>query len=246
VRPFFSYYGSKWTGAKHYGPPRHDLVIEPFAGSASYATRWDCENVRLYDLSQDICDLWSWLIGCSVEDVERIPDAFESYAEVLALPRGPQMLVRFWVSKGRAEPSGTLSPWYFQWRNAQDCRVWGPAVKRRIVEQKPLIVRWSIERKAWWEIDVEAAHWHIDPPYNNDAGSRYPHSNLAYSSLAAWCRGLPGHVDVCENVGAEWLPFAPLYDVVTSRGRRSGAISREAVWRSTPAGRAALTEGTKT
>lgn len=233
MRPFFSYYGAKWTGAKHYGPPRHDLVIEPFAGSASYSTRWDCRNVRLYDVSQEICDLWSWLIGSSIEDVERIPDAFEDYSEVLSLPRGPQLLVRFWVSKGRAEPSGTLSPWYFQWRNASDCRVWEPAVKRRIVEQKPFISGWSIEQKPWWEIDVEAAHWHIDPPYNNEAGSRYPNSDLTYSSLAAWCRGLPGHVDVCENVGADWLPFSPLYEVVTSRGRRSGVVSREAVWRNT-------------
>jgi hypothetical protein len=231
ARPFFSYYGAKWTGAKHYGAPRHDLVIEPFAGSASYSTRWECKLVKLYDLSPDICDLWSWLIGCNADDIMRIPDAFEDYSEVLALERGPQLLARFWVSKGRAEPSNTLSPWYFQWRSANDCRVWGPAVKRRIVDQKPLIDRWTIERKAWWEIEVESAHWHIDPPYNNDAGRRYPNSSLSYSSLAAWCRGLPGAVDVCENVGADWLPFKPLYEVVTSRGRRSGAVSREAVWR---------------
>lgn len=174
MRPFFSYYGAKWTGSKHYGPPRHELVIEPFAGSASYATRWDCPLVKLYDVSDDICDLWAWLIGCSVEDVLRIPDTFDSYAEVLALPRGPQLLARFWISKGRAEASGTLSPWYFQWRNSTDCRVWGPAVKRRIAEQKPLIDKWQIEKKPWWEVEVKPAHWHIDPPYNNNAGSRQP------------------------------------------------------------------------
>lgn len=163
MRPFFSYYGAKWTGAKHYGPPRHDLVIEPFAGSASYATRWDCPNVKLYDVSQDICDLWTWLISCDADDVARLPDVFEDYAEVLALPRGAQLFVRFWISKGRAEPSSTLSPWYFQWRSASDCRVWGPAVKRRVIAQKPLIERWTIERKAWWEIEVEEAHCRKDP-----------------------------------------------------------------------------------
>lgn len=231
MNPFFSYYGSKWQGAKHYGPPRRPNVCEPFAGSAAYSTRWECKKVKLYDVSQDICDLWSWLIGCSAEDVSRIPDAFEDYSEVLELERGPQLLTRFWVSKGRAEPSNTLSPWYFQWRGESDCRVWGPAVKRRIIKQKPLIDGWSIERKAWWEIEVEDAHWHIDPPYNNEAGRRYPNSSLSFSSLAAWCRGLPGEVDVCENVGADWLPFEPLYEVVTSRGRRSGAVSKEAVWR---------------
>lgn len=233
MRPFFSYYGAKWTGAKHYGPPRHDLVIEPFAGSACYSTRWACKNVRLYDASPDVCDLWSWLIGSSISDVMRIPDTFEDYSEVSALPRGPQLLVRFWVSKGRAEPSGTLSPWYFQWRNSPDCRVWGPRVKQRIIEQKPSIAKWSIEQKFWWEIEVEDAHWHVDPPYMSAAGRRYPYSEIDYQALAGWCRELPGHVDVCENSGASWLPFTPLYSVVTSRGRRNGAVSREAVWRNT-------------
>lgn len=231
VRPFFSYYGAKWTGAKYYGSPRHGLVIEPFAGSASYSTRWDCPRVKLYDVCPEVCDLWAWLIGCSVADVERIPCSFESYDEVRALPRGPQLLVRFWISKGRAEPSQTLSPWYFQWRNANDCRVWSSAVKRRIMHQKPIIERWTIEQKPYWEIDFEEAHWHVDPPYSNDAGARYPYSEIDFQHLAAWCCALPGSVDVCENVGATWLPFEPLYEVVTSRGRRSGAVSKEAVWR---------------
>jgi hypothetical protein len=230
MRPFFSYYGSKWTGSKYYGPPRHELVIEPFAGSASYATRWDCPLVKLYDVSDDICDLWAWLIGCSIGDVLAIPDAFESYAEVSQLARGPQLLVRFWISKGRAEPSSTISPWYTQYRHSPDCKVWGPAVKRRIVAQKPMIDRWQIEKKPWWEIPQEQAHWHIDPPYNNAAGSRYPHSSVRYDDLATWCIGLPGAVDVCENIGANWLPFEPLYEVSTTRGKRSGVVSREVVW----------------
>lgn len=231
-RPFFSYYGSKWTGARHYGAPRRGLVIEPFAGSASYSTRWGCRNVRLYDVSPDICDLWTWLIGCPADEIARIPDSFEDFSEVQALDRGPQLLVRFWVSKGRAEPSSKLSPWYFQWREFNDCRVWGPSVKRRIIVQKPILDGWTIEQKPWWQIEKVDAHWHIDPPYNNHAGSRYPHSSVDYSALASWCQSLPGTVDVCENVGADWLPFIPLYEVVTSRGRRSGAVSREAVWRS--------------
>lgn len=129
MRPFFSYYGAKYTVAKYAGPPRKDLVIEPFAGSAAYSTRYAPEKVKLYDLSPDVCALWDWLINCSETDVRAIPDSFEAFDEVERLPRGAALLVRFWVSKGRAEPSGALSPWYFQYRNAHDCRVWGPAVK---------------------------------------------------------------------------------------------------------------------
>lgn len=231
ARPFFSYYGAKWNGARHYGPPRSGLVIEPFAGSACYSTRWECPRVKLYDISSDICDLWSFLLGCTIADIEAIPEKFDSFSEVAALDRGPQLLVRFWVAKGRAEPSGKLSPWYFQWRNAKDCRVWGRSVKDRIIRQRPMLDRWTIEQKSWENIPLEHAHWHVDPPYNNAPGSRYPHSDVDYLALGKWCRNLPGEVDVCENVGAGWLEFEPLYTVVSSRGRRTGHTSAEAIWR---------------
>jgi len=231
VRPFFSYYGAKFTGAKYYGPPRRGVVIEPFAGSACYATRWQPTVAKLYDLSPDICAIWDWLIHCSPSDVEALPDVFEHFDEVQALPLGSRRLVQFWIAKGRAEPSGRLSPWYFQYRNANDCCVWGPAVKRRIITQKPLIAQWTIDQASYRDIPLIEAHWHVDPPYNNEAGSRYPFSDIDFQHLAAWCQSLPGEVDVCENVGAAWLPFEPLYEVVSTRGRRSGAYSREAVWR---------------
>lgn len=232
MRPFFSYYGAKWTGAKHYGPPRRGLVIEPFAGSACYSTRWAHPTVRLYDVSPDICDLWDFLIRCSDRDIAGIPDAFESDEEFQSLPRPQRLLCGFWVSKGRAEASGVLSPWYFAYRGSTDCRVWGPAVKARIVRQKPLIAGWSVDCLSYDKVPLIEAHWHVDPPYSNDAGSRYPHGRLDHAALGAWCRSLPGTVDVCENVGADWLPFSPLYEVVTARGRRSGARSAEAVWQS--------------
>lgn len=230
MRPFFSYYGAKYTVAKYAGAPRRDLVIEPFAGSAAYSTRYAPRHVALYDISPDVCDLWAWLIGCSEADVRSIPDAFNSFDEIARLPRGAALLVRFWVSKGRAEPSGRLSPWYFQYRNANDCRVWGPAVKARIIMQKPAIANWTIDNIPYHKVPLQEAHWHVDPPYNNSAGSRYPFSKIDYDHLATWCQQLPGAVDVFENVGATWLPFAPLCEVVTSRGRRSGAVSAEAIY----------------
>jgi hypothetical protein len=233
MRPMFSYYGAKYTGAKHYGPPRRDLVIEPFAGSAAYSVRWCPPRVKLYDVSPDICDLWDFLIHSSERDIESIPDQIESDLQLHALPRGQRLLCSFWVAKGRAEPSSKLSPWYFQYRNARDCRVWGPKVKARILAQKPYITRWEIDCLSWDRVPLEDAHWFIDPPYNNGPGRRYPYprQGIDYLALGDWCRALPGAVDVCENVGAEWLPFSPLYEVVSSRGRRDGTVSQEALWR---------------
>lgn len=231
MRPFFSYYGAKYTAAKHLGPPRRDLVIEPFAGSACYSLRWNVPRVRLYDVSPDICALWDFLINCSADDIAKIPDRFDDIADVLALPRGPQLLVRFWISKGRAEPTKSLSPWYLEYRNKGFCRVWGPAVKARIIAQKPLISAWEIKQMPWHHVPQVEAHWHVDPPYNNYAGSKYPHSRVDFKALSEWCENLPGAVDVCENAGAAWLPFRPLCLVNSGRGRRGGQKSAEVVWR---------------
>lgn len=209
-------------------------MIEPFAGSACYSTRWNAPVAHLYDVNPDIVALWDWLIHCSVSDVERIPDAFESMDEVNALPVGAALLVKFWAAKGRCEATTALSPWYFQYRNARDCRVWGPAVKRRIIAQKPLIARWTATLGSYETIPNQEAHWHVDSPYNNAAGRRYPSHNLDFAHLAEWCRTRMGTVDVCENEGADWLPFEPLCSVVSARGRRSGARSAEAVWRKSP------------
>lgn len=231
MRPFFSYYGAKYTGSAHYGKPRHSVVVEPFAGSACYSTRWNARRVKLYDVSPDICDLWDFLINCSEADIAAIPDEFEQNQDFLTLPRGPRLLCGFWVSKGRAEASSNLSPWYHTYKNATDCRVWGPAVKARIIRQKPMIAEWTIDNLSWDRVPLIDAHWHVDPPYNNPAGDRYPHSNIDFCALSDWCRALPGPVDVCENLGADWLPFERLYEVVSSRGRRDGSRSAEVVWR---------------
>lgn len=231
MRPFFSYYGAKWTAARYLGPPRRDIVIEPFAGSAAYSTRWDVREAHLYDVNSNIVELWDWLIHGSERDVLSIPDTFNDIADVMALPNGPQMLVRFWVSKGRAEPSKVLSPWYLQHRNDFDCKVWGPQVKRRIIEQKPRITRWTVQQASYADIPNINAHWHIDPPYSGSPGRRYTYSNIDYTHLSEWCRSRIGTVDVCENVGATWLPFVPLCSVVSTRGRRHGGISEEAIFR---------------
>lgn len=231
MRPFFSYYGAKYTVAKYAGEPRRDLVIEPFAGSASYSTRYAPKHVALYDISPDVCALWDWLIHCSEADVRAIPDAFASFDEVERLPRGAALLVRFWVSKGRAEPSSVLSPWYHKYRDHHDCKVWGRAVKARIIAQKPAIAAWTVDNLPYWKVPLREAHWHVDPPYNNAAGSRYPFAGIEFSNLADWCRSLPGTVDVFENEGATWLPFKPLCKIETTRGKRSGVVSAEVMAR---------------
>jgi hypothetical protein len=72
--------------------------------------------------------------------------------------------------------------------------------------------------------DVEAT-WFIDPPYQHANRRGYLCKGIDYARLSDWCRSRRGQVIVCEQEGADWLPFKPLADVATHRG----AVSRE-VW----------------
>ncbi len=44
----FSYYGSKSKIIKYYSTPKHDTIIEPFAGSAQYSFHyWDKQVILI-------------------------------------------------------------------------------------------------------------------------------------------------------------------------------------------------------
>ena len=80
--------------------------------------------------------------------------------------------------------------------------------------------------------DIEA-HWHIDPPYQDNAGRHYRCNALDYQSLADWCRSRRGFVQACERDGATWLrlPFVPLKVSPSIHG-----FVPEAVWESSSMG----------
>jgi hypothetical protein len=75
--------------------------------------------------------------------------------------------------------------------------------------------------------DVRAT-WFIDPPYQV-AGSHYIHKMRPdeYAGLASWCRLREGQVIVCENAGADWLPFRTFGAVKSGPARR---VSHEVFW----------------
>lgn len=125
-----------------------------------------------------------------------------------------------------------MKSWYLDYvrtgRLTKHFKPWGPETKARIIAQKPLIRQWRVDCLDYRDIPDRDAHWHIDPPYQGSPGREYTHSEIDYAHLAEWCRSRTGAVDVCENEGADWLDFAPLYEVTA---QRNGRKSREAVWR---------------
>ena len=254
MRPFFGYYGSKLRAAAYIGPPRGSPVIEPFAGAAGYSTFFAPPKVRLFDKSEAICAIWDFLIDCSEADIRRLPDRLRSTEEWLELPLGPRALVFYSTAYGRATLGRTLPEWYTRWAATGEVtgplkshrqigsrkpskwdntmRIWGAKHKARLIAQKPLLKGWSIERKSYREIDLEEAHWHIDPPYQSKAGRVYEHHRIDYEDLADWIRGLPGAVDVCETAEADWLPFEPLFKAKTLNQTKE---ITEAIYRQNPA-----------
>ena len=225
---FFRYYGSKLRTARHYKPPALDVVVEPFAGSAGYSVYWNCPKVKLYEKTDFICELWDYLINCSEQDIRDLPDYIEDIDEVKALPSGPRSLVFRWLFMGNARKEVYDLNLTFQ-KKDKNGLWWSPPIKERLIKQKPLIKDWTIDNCSYEQIPDIRAHWHIDPPYNNKSGIEYKHTNkeIDYSHLADWCKSRQGCVEVCEQSGADWLPFKLL---LTNKNQRNKHY-QEVVWR---------------
>ena len=241
MRAFFNYYGTKMRIAKHYGPPRDNIVIEPFAGSAGYSVYWGVRTAYLYDVDETICDLWDWLINCEEQDVLDLPDVIRDQDHLDSLPYYGQLLIKRWfVSTARINRKMPIA--YYHRRISGEERgtrnyrpnpnVWSRRTKYRIVEQKPFIANWTIDQLSYERIPDLHGHWHVDPPYSSKSGSAYVHnnSNIDFAHLAEWCKARSGEIDVCEMDDADWLPFRLLRQATNSGGKQY----REVLWSNQP------------
>lgn len=212
-----------------YGPPRFDTVVEPFAGSASYCVRWDVRRAILYDLNPVVIAIWQYLIAVSEQEILSLPDIADGQTvDDLRVPQEARWLIGFCVNAAVSAPRKRPSKWMLR-KKSKDANYWGAKRRARIASQLAKIRGWSAHLGSYRDVDTSRdATWFIDPPYEVK-GDHYPYgaSGINYADLGAWCRGLNGHVVVCENSGAAWLPFRPL---VRSRSQIKGRQSAEAVW----------------
>ena len=228
MKPFFSYYGSKWRIATRYGRPQHDTVIEPFAGSASYSVRWGVPRAILYDTNPVVIGVWEYLISVTEREMLALPDLQpEQTLNDLAIPQEARWLIGFSINAAVSSPCLRPSKWMRQGENS--AQFWSAKCRARIAAQLSGIRAWKAVVASYADIDVTpCSTWFVDPPYA-DKGKHYPFgaSQMEYKHLATWCRALQGQVIVCENDGATWLPFRPLHH---AQSQRKGRISREVVW----------------
>jgi site-specific DNA-adenine methylase len=228
MRPLFPFYGSKWRDARRYGAPSSH-VIEPFAGSAGYATFWEPDRVTLVDADPIIVGVWDFLIRASARDILALPDV-EVGQDVreMGLSQEAAWLVGFWLNRGSASPKRTRTA--FSARTDRGQLVWGERARQRIAGDVHRTDGWTVTLGDYTEAAADpGATYFVDPPYV-DKGRYYRVNTVDHGALASWVRSTPGRVVVCEQAGASWLPFEPLATIKSTRG-----VSREVVFELEPA-----------
>lgn len=229
LRPFIRYYGGKWCAAPRYPIPRYCRIIEPFAGSAGYSLRYPYMNIVMYDANGVICGIWDYLIRTPSDEIRRLP-AKVTHVNNLKVCQEAKWLIGFWINSATTHPC--LSPSAWMRDNTVAGRFWSDSIRDRIADQVSDIRHWKIFNKSYEYAPNDKATWFIDPPYQGKCGEAYRHQVDNYYDLADWCRSRSGQVIVCEQSGADWLPFRPFGMIKSASGRRTKkkGWSNEVVW----------------
>jgi len=209
LKPFFSYYGSKWRLAPHYPHPEHERIIEPFAGSACYSLLHHDKQIILFDAYDKICTLWRYLISVSEQEILSLPLLQMGEPIPDHLIEEQKILIGFWVAKSAAYPQKTQSKYVApNGKKLSELGFWGKAIKSRIASQLRFIRHWKITNQSYDLIENQRATYFIDPPYQT-GGNRYKHNQINYQHLKDWSLNRKGQIIVCENGNADWLDFVP-------------------------------------
>lgn len=221
LRPFFGYFGGKWRDAlKNYPAPKYQTIVEPFAGSAGYSLRYPDRQIILCEADPVVAGVWKFLIKAKASEILAIPDLKpDETVDSLDIRDEAKWLVGFWLNRGVARPRKSPSKWMRD--GIRPGSFWGERVRTTIASQLDAIRKWSVFQCDYSEAPMDTlATWFIDPPYQV-AGQYYAYGSslLDYKKLGTWCRTRRGQVMVCENEGADWLPFERVADVKTTRAR---------------------------
>lgn len=223
MRPFFPYYGSKWNIARYYPAPTGEVVIEPFAGSAGYATFYACPKVHLIDKDPIIVGVWQYLLSARADEILALPEMPEAgdHVDNYNLPQEAKWLIGFWLNRGSAQPKKSRTAYSARTDRAQ--LNWGKRAKDRIAAQIDEIRDWTVTLGSFEQAPDISATWFVDPPYG-DKGKYYRMPFNDFDALAEFCLERQGQVIVCEGPDADWLPFKPLGSFKSTKGRAQESV----------------------
>jgi hypothetical protein len=235
LRPFFKRFGSKWRLSKLLGSPLEwkngdieiNCIVEPFAGSAAYSTRFGIsKKVVLLDRDPMVTAIWRYLINVQVKDFLNLPllgpnDDIRNFN----LPWVEEMFIRTWIG-----PQGNISNTHFApgvWKLIESGiargSFWSVQTRARLAKQLSYIRDWTICHKVnklemdWFDLNEYVDNtpnilWIVDPPYQDHQHNKVYgklESNIDYVKLANWCQTRTGPVIIHEQHGATWLPGIP-------------------------------------
>lgn len=197
-----------------YPPPQKgNVVIEPFAGSATYSTYHEPEVAVLVDKDPVIVGIWHYLINASEQQIASLPtfgdkDGYDygDFDKVMAdLEPAERDLIGFWIAKGIVRPTKSLGVWFMKHHQDNCCLVWNAHVKDRIMTQLSKIRNWQVilgnydsfdkqhlSPLSQQSIKTESVNafknqtYFIDPPYSGFSGRHYKYNKINYQNLKIW------------------------------------------------------------
>ena len=224
----WSYYGSKNKIAKLYPLPKHGLIIEPFSGAAWYSVLHRHKNVLLNEKNEIIHNIWNWLINEATSDlIMEYKDFFVGQdISQIALDKAHKDLIGFCINRGSIAPKNIVQKWSCQVASKPNWASTTAYSLKRVANLLPEIKHWKTQLDDYKNIPNIEATWFIDPPYQR-GGEHYKHSkkNIDFTKLGEWSKERLGQIIVCENDGADWMPFIPLKEYWGGMKR-----STEVIW----------------
>ena len=222
--PLFKWFGSKWSTSKYYPAPMHDVIVEPFAGSAGYALRHHEKQVILAEANTHIRRLWEWLIedatSTSILDIPvNIPEGTD--IRKLGLSEGQALLLKNWQRTNNVGDCWTISSW------GNKPGQWTENTRARVADEHSFVKHWQVYDDAYLLMSdaTRERTWFIDPPYQFNY--QYRATPIDYARLSDDINHLQGQIVVCEAVCQKtgqvpsWLPFVPFRTTVTSRRKQT-------------------------
>ncbi len=234
IPSLLNYYGGKHATSHRYPRPEYRTIIEPFAGSAGYASRYHDRDVSLVEKYARLAAVWRYLIGASEREILALPllapgETLDDHVWQCAEARD---LVGWLISVAVWSPRNKLSPWsaaHIAGATSRACGSWGHERRERTALTVAKIRHWRVIEGDYTDAPDGPATWFVDPPYETK-GVHYVHGSGAidFPALGEWCQSRQGQVIVCEQVGATWLPFVP-FSASRSASTQHKGVS-EAIW----------------